>query len=403
MRKPLAWGLAVTVLAATSFLVYLRFYAAHPEGFVLSGTIESRQIEVGSRIGGRISEVLAREGDRVKAGQALVRFETFDLEARRQQAAAAVQQAEAMLSKLRRGFRAEEIAQGEAAAEAAQAQLELLRRGFRPEEIDRTRADREAADAELRNAGAIFERTAHLLESGAVSRQTLDDARTHLERAQARQKAAQKHLELLLSGSRVEEIQAAEKHYAEAMARLQLLRKGSRQEDISAAQAQLEQARANLKAMEAHLAETEVRSPAEAAVEVLDVRPGDLVAPGAPIAVLLEPDQGYVKVYVPESKLGFVHPGDRVKVTVDSFPEQKFSGSIVFVAQQGEFTPRNVQTRDEREHQVFAVRVRVEDAEGALRPGMAADVWVKPLTNDRSVTGHQSLPTRLKKAVTSGR
>lgn len=261
-------------------------------------------------------------------------------------------------------------------AAAAAAQLELLRRGPRQEEIDQARAELDHAQSHGRNARARFNRVADLFERGVVSRQELDDALTNHERAGARKKAMQKQLDILLAGTRPEEIEAAEKRYEEAMARLHLLERGSRREDIEAAQARLERAQAQLKAVAIQLAETEVRAPADASVEVLDIRPGDLIASGFPIAVLQEQDEIYVQVYIPETKLGWAQLGKQVQITVDSFPDEKFEGKIAFIAQQGEFTPRNIQTRSEREHQVFAVRVSIENRDNILRPGMAADVRI---------------------------
>jgi multidrug resistance efflux pump len=120
-----------------------------------------------------------------------------------------------------------------------------------------------------------------------------------------------------------------------------------------------------------------VKAPADTVAEVIDIRPGDLIAPDSPIATLLEPDQLYVKVYVPETKLGMVSLGKSVEIGVDSFPNKTFQGTIEQIATQGEFTPRNIQTREDRVHEVFAMKVRIENREGILRAGMAADVVIR--------------------------
>ena len=207
----------------------------------------------------------------------------------------------------------------------------------------------------------------------------MDDLREQWQVSEARLEATQQELELLLSGSRPEEIEAAEKKFAEWMARLRRLEKGSRPEDIAAAEARLRGAEAELHAVEIRLSESEVTAPADARVEIIEIRPGDLIAPGAPVATLLEKDQIYIEVYLPETKLGLVQLGDPVTVTVDSFPGESLDGRVTFIAQEGEFTPRNVQTRTEREHLVFALRVRVNDSH-RLRPGMAADACLQRIT-----------------------
>ena len=124
------------------------------------------------------------------------------------------------------------------------------------------------------------------------------------------------------------------------------------------------------------MSELEVKAPADAFIEVLQVRPGDLIAAGAPVATLVEVDRLWVRVYVPEPELGFSQLGKEVSITVDSFAKESFKGTIEQISSRGEFTPRNVQTREERTHQVFAVRVRLDNSAKKLRAGMAADVSI---------------------------
>jgi len=120
-----------------------------------------------------------------------------------------------------------------------------------------------------------------------------------------------------------------------------------------------------------------VVAPTKATVEVLDVRPGDLIAPNTPIATLLETDQIYVRIYIPETQYGRLKIGQKAEVRVDSFPKTEFEGVLEQINQQAEFLPRNVQTREERVHQVFGVKIRINDPKGLVRAGMAADVKLK--------------------------
>jgi multidrug resistance efflux pump len=117
-----------------------------------------------------------------------------------------------------------------------------------------------------------------------------------------------------------------------------------------------------------------VLAPSAATVEVLDVRPGDLIAPNTPVATLLERDQIYVRIYVPETQIGRVQLGEKAEIHIDSFPDQAFHGTVEQINQQAEFLPRNVQTIEERVHQVFGVKVRIDDPSHRIRAGMAADV-----------------------------
>jgi HlyD family secretion protein len=128
---------------------------------------------------------------------------------------------------------------------------------------------------------------------------------------------------------------------------------------------------------QAKFRERQVVAPSEATVEVLDVRPGDLVAPNTPIATLLERDQIYVRIYIPETEYGRIHLGQKAEVRVDSFPNTVFDGVVEQINQQAEFLPRNVETRNERVHEVFGVKIRINDPAGRILAGMAADVTLK--------------------------
>lgn len=367
--------IAVAVVALAGSIVAIRTLrgTADEDALVLSGTIEADDVLVGSRLGGRIAEVLVREGERVAAGQPIARFETADLRARHADAVAAVARARAALDKAQNGFRPEEIDEARAQTASAAARLQQAKHGPRPQEIDQAEAQLHASEADLRVARATYERVRALAEDGVLSRQKLDEARAAFERAEGLYDTAAGRLRLLRAGTRSEEIAQARGDYERALARQRLLERGSRAEDVAQARAEVERALAGLEKAGADLAELEVRAPADAFVEVLQVRPGDLLAPNAPVATLVELGRLWVRVFVPEPELGRVSLGQEASVTVDTFPNERFAGRVEHIASKGEFTPRNVQTREERNHQVFAVRVRLSDTE-RLRPGMAADV-----------------------------
>ena len=150
--------------------------------------------------------------------------------------------------------------------------------------------------------------------------------------------------------------------------------RGFRSEDVAAARAEFTLAEGQLKEAEARWAEREVRAPSAAVVETLDLRPGDLLAPNSPVAQLLEADQLYLMVYVPETKIGGVRLGQPAQIHVDTFPGQSFRARVEQIRQQAEFLPRNVQTKEERVHQVIGVKLRVQNADNRLRAGVSAEV-----------------------------
>jgi HlyD family secretion protein len=329
-----------------------------------SGTVEARNIRVGSKIGGRIDKVLVREGDSVQPGQVLITFDDKEL-------LASLEESRANAEKARRGYRPEEIAEARAAAAQAKADFELKKNGYRQEDIAAAQADLDRAKADEIRTHLDFDRYEELAKKDLVSKQQRDSAEANWKMALAQQHNARQKLDELQRGYRPEEIASAEAHYHQAQANLEKLERGNRREDVDLAQA-------GFAYDEARFRERQVTAPSAAMVEVLDVRPGDLIAPNTPVATLLEKDQIYVRIYIPETEYGRLKLGQKAEVRVDSFPKTVFEGVLEQINQQAEFLPRNVQTREERVHQVFGVKIRINDPAGHVLAGMAADVKLKP-------------------------
>lgn len=343
---------------------------------VFPGTVEQQELRVGSKAGGRVREVLVREGERVEADQPLVRFDTAELQTLVSQAEARVAQQVARLERLAKGARNEERAQARANAAAAKAAFDAVRNWPRTEERVQSESAVAASEAELGQARATYQRARRLSETGDISQQELDSARFRLDQATARVSIERQRLELLRNGSRSEEIRQAEERYRQAEEAERLVLAGPRPEELSEAQAQLVEARARLEQVRLQLLEGTVTAPARARVEVLPVRPGDLLTPNQVVARLLEEDRVWIRIYVPEPSLGLIRVGQQAKIRIDTFTDRTFTGSIEQINSQGEFTPRNIQSRDERNHQVFGVKVRLDNSDGILKSGMAAEVRV---------------------------
>jgi HlyD family secretion protein len=144
---------------------------------------------------------------------------------------------------------------------------------------------------------------------------------------------------------------------------------------VEAARMRVVQARAQLADIDAQIAELQVKAPAESVLEVLSVKVGDVLPANREVATLLLPQHLWVRVYVPEPWLGLIKIGDPVRVRVDSFPREDFPGTVEQINRQAEFTPRNVQTVEDRIRQVFGVKIRLPSNEDRLRAGMAADAY----------------------------
>lgn len=290
-----------------------------------SGTVEAHTIEVGSRVGGRVQEVSVLEGDAVEAGQTLMTLEKGDLPAQRAIAEGQLEQTKAALEKV------------------ASRTLPTARRA----EIAEAQARLQAEQTMQEKAKDDDERVRKLFNAGAATRVDADNATSARRTASAQLSAVRAQLEMLLHGT---------------------------PDDVRSARGLVEAAEGRVQQIDVMLDELVIRAPRASRVEALDLRPGDILAPNAAAAKLLEPAELYVRIYVPETEIGRIHPGLELPIFVDSFPGKAFRGYVESVASQGEFTPRNLQTADERADQVFAARVRIEDGAGVLRAGMAAFV-----------------------------
>jgi membrane fusion protein YbhG len=292
-------------------------------GLVVSGTVEATEGRIGFQAPGRIERLDVREGDRVEAGDLMGALNTSELLARRTQA--------------------------EAQVAAARATLDELEAGSRPEEIARARAVDVAAAERLVDAERDLGRARELYEGGAVSREVLDKAELGLAEAGARREEARQSLRLVEAGPRPER--------------------------IAAAGARLLAAEAAVRVLEVTLANAELRAPFNGIVTVRHREPGEVVSAGVPVVTIMNPADRWVRIFVPESRVGAVFLGQPASITSDTYPDRSYAGVVSHVASEAEFTPKNVQTPEERSKLVYAVKVRVEGDEALeLKPGMPADV-----------------------------
>lgn len=272
-----------------------------------SGTIETDEIRVASRYGGRVEMIGAWEGETLTNGQIVVALDAAELQAQRDKAAA-------ILAEMRAGPRREEIAAAKKEWEAVVAELDFAR-------VEAKRAQ-------------------ELLEQRAISESDRDRAVSRARSLERSAAASNSRYELLLAGTRPEQIAQAEASVAEVSARLR---------------------------------EMQVVAPTNCVLEVLHIRKGDVLAPNQPIATLLVPQRIWVRVYVPEPMLASIQLGQKTSVRVDGFAGRQFSGTVEQINRAAEFTPRNVQTTAERIQQVFGIKIALDNSEGLLRAGMGAE------------------------------
>jgi len=319
-RIPIVIAMAVVIVTAL-VLIFRGHNSA--SRLRLSGMVEATDAQLGFQATGRIEEITVREGDPVKAGAELARLDRTEVRARKEQAEAQVAAAQALLSELESGFRSEEIAQARAARDAAQERL--------------TDAERD------------LERTRKLHDGGAVSQEMFDKAVTLTD--------------------------VARSQFTQATQQLRLVESGSRKERVEAQRAVLAQAEAGVRSVDAMLNNMTIHSAFDGIVTVRHRESGEIVPAGSPVLTIMNRDDRWVRIYIPETRVGTVQLGQAVRIFSDSHPDKSYQGEIVYIASEAEFTPKTVQTTEERVKLVYAVKVRITgDPTYDLKPGMPADV-----------------------------
>ena len=288
-----------------------------------SGTVEATDADLGFQLAGRVDSILVREGDPVQSGQEVAFLDQEELLARRWSAEAQRDAARALLAEMESGFRLEEIEEGRAALrQAEERRNDALR--------DRDRARR-------------------LFDGGGVSQEMLDKALTAFN--------------------------VAEAGVDQARQRFQILESGARPERIAAQRAGVAQAEAAVAQIDAAISNSVVRVPFPGIVTLRHREPGETVGPGYPVLTLIDPDDRWVRIYVREDRIGAVSLGQAAIISSDTYPDRSYEGEVIFIASEAEFTPRNVQTTEERVKLVYAVKVRITgDPSHDLKPGIPADV-----------------------------
>ncbi len=375
MKKQLVVGLCVllAVAGAAGYWFWPRHRGA--EALRLPGTVEIQEVKLGSRIAGRVNGIQVFESQVVEPGQVLFTLEAFEWSAKLEQARQRAANAKAAMERANAGPLPEEIAEAKGAMDGAKARYERAKDGFREEQKRQAKADYEAAQADQLKAEEDLTRLTRATV-GSVSKQELDAATAARDSARGRVRSLKAVLDMMMAGSRREDIEEAKANLDQLSAHYEFLRRGTREEDKAIAYAMAKEAEAALAEAQVNFRETSVVALEKCVIEVVSVRPGDLVTAGQPVIRALRADDLWVKVFVSAVDLGKLRLGQSVEATVDSYPGRKFKGEITFIGSISEFTPRNVQSLDERKHQVFAVKVRVSDPEGIFKSGMAAEVVV---------------------------
>lgn len=385
---------------------------AETPSLLVSGSIEGTEVAIVSEFGGQITELLVEEGDSVEFDEVLLRLDASQLLARMAQAEAAVAAAEAHLAEVEAGTHPAEILAARAALQQALAERDAAESAWKDAEailddpqgldariveaqtaVDVASAQIEQAMAQLaaaeverdqyRGRGSMEEKWLYVVNDYQVqaAQAAIDAQVANKEGAEAVLAALEAMRDNPLVA--VSQVHLAESQYELAVegvrvaaAKLDELEAGPTPEEHAVARAQIDQAQAAVDGLQTRVDMMTLRSPIDGMVTSRSVHTGESAIAGATLLTVANLDEVKLTIYIPEDELGRVYLGQEVGVQVDSFPGRVFTGTVSYISQQAEFTPKNIQTEKERVNMVFAVRVRLPNPDHALKPGMPADALI---------------------------
>ena len=378
----------VVLLVGVGLLVYYGQRKARQGELYYSGTIEATQSHLAFQTGGRVLNVLVKEGQAVAKDQLLAELDPAELRSRLEQAKANLEkslksreQAVALLKVTEKTLPAEE-ARAEAAVRALASQLDELKAGSRTQEVARAKQAMESAAAVMEDAKRNAERYESLFRKGTVSEKERDAVRLRYDTALREYERSRETYDLAREGSRAETIRTAEARLAEGEALLKQARSNlgrieTTRKEAEAARALVAAAGAALDQAAIQLDYTRLTAPRAGVITSRSIEPGEVVTPGREALTLSELATVDLKIFVDETQIGKVKPGQKAEVRVDTFPERTFAGTVTFISPEGEFTPKIIQTRKERVKLVYLVKVSIPNPAFELKSGMPADAWLR--------------------------
>jgi HlyD family secretion protein len=378
--------IAVAVVAAAVY--YLRKTNGVPENEIrLSGNIELTQVSVAFKYPGRVLTIDVEEGATVRKGQVLARADRESLERQRDREQAGVTAASAQLDQLQTAIAWQkqaverEIELRTAEVKAVQAQLSEALAGARPQELQQ--AEAAAADARTQHAQAKldWDRAQKLFADEDISRAQYDQFKTRFDSTSAVLRQVELRLSLVREGPRKETIELLRAQLSRAQAALHSaennrLEVRRREQELSGRRAEVQRAQAQVAVVDVQLNDTIAEAPVDGVILNKNADRGEVLAAGVPVVTIGDVSKPWMRAYITEKQLGRVKLGDKVRVTTDSFPGKEYQGRVTFIASEAEFTPKQIQTPEERIKLVYRVKVELENPNQELKLNMPVDAVI---------------------------
>ncbi|MGD0499114.1 MAG: efflux RND transporter periplasmic adaptor subunit [Bryobacteraceae bacterium] len=388
MKKKRIGIIILLAAAGGGFYAYRSLVGREPDNRIMvSGNIELTEVNIGFKTAGRLVERDVDEGDAVKKGQVVARLDRDQLAAQRDSQAAALASAEAQLAQAQtaleweRDTLAGDVQQKQADLASNEAHLAELRNGSRPQEIQEAHAAVAETQSQRDRAQKDWDRAQTLYKNDDISTAQYDQYRNLWEAGDAALKQAQQREALVLAGPRAEVIQAAADVVERSRGALKVAQANSlelkrREQELATRKAEIARAQANLALVDSQLADTIVYSPVDGVTLVKAADVGEALGAGATVVTVGDIDHPWLRGYINETALGKVKLGSKARVTTDSYPGKVYEGRVTFISSEAEFTPKQIQTQEERVKLVYRVKIEVANPGRELKSNMPADAEI---------------------------
>jgi HlyD family secretion protein len=388
MKKAILAIILIGGVATAGVLVYMNLHPAVTNRILVSGNIELTEVDIAFKTAGRLIERTVDEGDEVKKGMVVARLDRDQLVQQRAEQVATLATAQAQLDEARsaaewqRSTMAADLDARRSDLSSAQSHLLEMRNGSRPEEIQEAVAAVDVAQAGYDNAKKDWDRAQTLYKSDDISTAQYDQYRKALDAATANLKQSKEHSSLVKAGTRSEEIEGATAQEAKARASLKMGEANSlelrrREQDIVARQGDIARAKAQIVLIDSQLSDTIASSPVSGVVLVKAADVGEVLAPGTSVLTVGDIDHPWLRAYIAETNLGKVKLGSKVKVTTDSYPGKIYDGRVSFISSEAEFTPKQIQSTEERVKLVYRIKIDIDNPLHELKSNMPADAEIQ--------------------------
>ncbi len=388
MKKKIIIILLVLAAAGAGAYAYFGGFGRTPDNRIMvSGNIELTEVNIAFKTAGRLIERDVDEGDTVKKGQIVARLDRDQLTAQRDREAAGLASAEAQLTQAETALEWEkatltgDVEQRKADLASNESRLAELKNGSRPQEIQEARAAVESAQSELDRAKRDWDRSQTLYKNDDISTAQYDQYRNRWESADAALKQAKQRGALVEAGPRAEVIDAAAGQVEKARGALKMSEANTleiqrRAQELVRLRAEIARSRASVALIDSQLADTIAYSPVDGVVLVKSADPGEVLGVGTTVLTVGDIDHPWLRGYINETVLGKVKVGSKARVTTDSYPGKTYEGKVTFISSEAEFTPKQIQTQEERVKLVYRIKIELDNPRRELKSNMPADAEI---------------------------